>query len=77
MSWVDAFYVKNPRLCAPTIKRSLWIDGEKMARSMVQLFKEKNLGDESLMLDITFRIVRARGSYSDVRTNGQANHSHA
>jgi ubiquinone/menaquinone biosynthesis C-methylase UbiE len=52
LSWVKEFYVENPDLYASTIDRSLWMEGERVARSIARLCKEKKLGRDLKILDV-------------------------
>jgi len=49
---VEEFYVKNPSLYASTIQKSLWIEGERTARAISRILKEKIPGRQLNLLDV-------------------------
>ncbi len=52
LSWVQDFYVRHPDLYASTIEKPLWSEGERTARAILQLLKEKTKRREWNILDV-------------------------
>lgn len=53
MNWVDEFYVRNWDLYASTIEKDLWIDGQKVARAIWSILKERKIPAKNLrVLDV-------------------------
>lgn len=52
MRWVQDFFVRHPALYASTIEKPLWLEGEKTARAILQVMKEKRKTGERNILDV-------------------------